>query len=742
MKKAKKAAPQKPQKGKPATARRHCQAYPTAIKLRIVREVLDRGVSTERAAQLFGISKSAIMGWVRRFELGGAEALEPGPVGQRPRQPSAANLELKQAVEALRREHPDYGTRRIRDVLARFEALGVSETDVRRIVHEAGLMADAPPSHATKEHPPRSFERAEPNQLWQSDIFTFLLRKHERVYVAAFLDDHSRFIVGYSLAYHQRSSLVLEAMSRAIADYGAPREVLTDQGRQYTAWRGQTEFEGELRQHGIRHVKSRPQHPQTLGKIERFWKTLWDEFLSRTVFSDYADCIRRFALYVHAYNFQRPHQALGGLVPADRFFRAAPHVRVAMEQGIADNAMRLAREQPTRKPFYLVGRLGDTDLSIAAAGEGIRVQVGEQEPRTISLPREDICHEQNTESQADLDPEDESTGWLPAAPSPTGAQVDSDPDRPGRDGAAPMPAAAFGSQWGKGGVRCDRGGEDLTAVVLPAGESSAASHADGAHAPADADGQRAGHGLGAYRAAGGPGPATGERETPGRALAAADAQRNEDGPDEHCETRSEEAHVARLDPRWQQAFRCLQEIEESSRAAAEASAGWRGRALKWDRKLAGSDSELYQRPAEVCDEQRQEQDLHADARGAGRTAAALPGRVAGALGSDRREPGGAAAWNVPQPLPDDHAPWPAGDDDWDEPQAAGSSGQSAGTLGAAARERAASQGQRQTPISGGAIRPTVGDRSSRVELPGEGPASAATEPLSTAPTLGPGERGR
>jgi hypothetical protein len=66
------------------------------------------------------------------------------------------------------------------------------------------------------------------------------------VYVAAFLDDHSRYLVSLSMAHHQRSTLVLEALARGIADYGAPREILTDQGRQYTAWRGLMEFEAEL----------------------------------------------------------------------------------------------------------------------------------------------------------------------------------------------------------------------------------------------------------------------------------------------------------------------------------------------------------------------------------------------------------------------------------------------------------------------------------------------------------------
>src|SRR6185369_5445724 len=196
-------------------------------------------------------------------------------------------------------------------------------------------------------------------------------------------------LVSHTIAHHQRSELVMEALRRGIASYGAPREILTDQGRQYTAWRGETDFERELRREGIAHVKSRPQHPQTLGKIERFWKTFWTEMLSRTVFADFPDCERRIAHYVHAYNFQRPHQALEGLVPADRFFRAAPQVRAAVERNVADNAMRLALEQPARKPFYLVGRLGDRDLSISAAGGGLDVKMGDEEPKRIELPKEE-----------------------------------------------------------------------------------------------------------------------------------------------------------------------------------------------------------------------------------------------------------------------------------------------------------------------------------------------------------------
>jgi transposase InsO family protein len=339
-------------------------AFPPVVRAKAV-DAVKRGADLEKVADLIGATPDTLERWIDAFDASGAAGLHDRPRG-RPRMPSQSEAIRKPILEA-KREHPEYGARRVRDVLRRMDGLGTSEQRVRSILDDEGLVEPAP-RRVPRDKPPRRFERAQPNQLWQSDIFTFLLRRHERVYMAAFMDDHSRFVVSYAIAHHQRSTLVLEAIERGVADFGSPQEVLTDQGRQYTAWRGETEFEQWLRRQGIRHVKSRPQHPQTLGKVERFWKTLWEEFLSRTVFADYADLDRRLALFVHAYNFQRPHQALGGLVPADRFFRAAPQVRAAIEAAVADNARRLALEQPTRKPFYLVGQLGDRELSIAAQG--------------------------------------------------------------------------------------------------------------------------------------------------------------------------------------------------------------------------------------------------------------------------------------------------------------------------------------------------------------------------------------
>jgi transposase InsO family protein len=672
--------------------------------MRVVEQAMTGGVSLGRLSQLFGPSVTAIVNWVNAYEKGGVDALVPKPAPPPPRRTNVAQQAKQQAVVGLREEHPEYGTRRIRDLLARVEGLGVSETQVRTILHEAGLIEPRPPT-TEREHGPRRFERAAPNQMWQSDIFTFLLRRHERLYLTAFMDDHSRFLVSTALAHHQRSTLVMEALARGIAAYGTPQEILTDQGRQYTAWRGETDFEQELRRQGIRHVKSRPQHPQTLGKVERFWKTLWEEFLSRTVFADFADCERRLGLFVDAYNFQRPHQGIEGMVPADRFFRSAPQVREAIEKTVAANAQRLALEQPARKPFYLVGRLGDRDLTIAAAGSGLRVQMGNEQPETIRLPKE-AADEEAQEIPARIRETRRTEGDAQASGAPDAPVADQETGL-GRDGQTAVPFGLERAQWGAAGQRCDRGGRDLAADVLPARGACAAGDARGV----DAGGERArGDGAGeADRGARAQGGAARGGQASKRAAAAFDAQ-GAQGPDEDGGGPStQEPGVCELDERWAQTLACL--AEESADAVAErpafdADAGWRERSVTWERKLASADAPMERRVPE--DEHGTEEgDVHADAQGAPGAAASVRGGGGGAVGHDDGGGSGAGSGVFPQPLPDIDASQSGGDDRGARAEGGGTPGDAGAGAGAGARDRAATPGERAAVGANGDDRPSA-----------------------------------
>src|SRR5262249_55749105 len=154
-----------------------------------------------------------------------------GPAGSR--LPEAT----RRAILMLKQDNPDWGCERISALLMRGPALAASPQAVARVLREAGYETQDEP---TRPHPARTrrFERAGPNQLGQTDLFTFVLkRQNRRVSLVAFMDAHSRFLTGFGLHASQSAALVLEVFRAALDSYGAPQEVLTDNGSQYVTWR-------------------------------------------------------------------------------------------------------------------------------------------------------------------------------------------------------------------------------------------------------------------------------------------------------------------------------------------------------------------------------------------------------------------------------------------------------------------------------------------------------------------------
>jgi transposase InsO family protein len=324
------------------------------------------GLPAKDFAPLVGVSRHTLYAWKQRFERLGAAGFigESRGAKKGSRLPDAT----RRAILALKQSNPDWGCERISNMLLRSSALPASPTAVARVLHEAGYELRESPTRPHPDHP-RRFERARPNQLWQTDLFTFVLkRQNRRVYLVAFLDDHSRFLVSFGLHASQSTALVLEVLRAGITAYGAPDEVLTDNGAQYVAWRGESAFHKELKRRGIVQVVARPRHPQTLGKIERFWGTLWRECIETAVFLDLADARARIGHFIDWYNFQRVHSGIDGLVPADRFFHAAPEVARSLKDRVAANAIELARHGVPKPPFYLTGQVGGRNFSLHAEG--------------------------------------------------------------------------------------------------------------------------------------------------------------------------------------------------------------------------------------------------------------------------------------------------------------------------------------------------------------------------------------
>jgi len=318
-------------------------------------------------APLVGLSPHTLYDWKKRFDLAGPAGLL-GRQGGRKGESRLPEV-TKRTILMLKEDNPDWGCQRISDVLARHPGLGASPGAISRVLHEAGYELEEGPSAPHPDHV-RFFERAKPNQLWQTDLFTFILkRQNRRVHLVVFMDDHSRFIVGYGLHATASATLVIEVFRAAIASYQAPAEVLTDNGTQYVTWRGTSAFAKECQMRGMKHIVAKPRHPQTLGKCERFWGSLWRECVGAAVFVDLEDARKRIGHFIDHYNFQRPHQGIGGLVPADRFFGAAEEILKTLKARVAANALALSQHGIPKPPLYLTGTMGESPFSVHQEGE-------------------------------------------------------------------------------------------------------------------------------------------------------------------------------------------------------------------------------------------------------------------------------------------------------------------------------------------------------------------------------------
>jgi len=354
----------------------------------------------------WGISKATLDNWLRKHKTEGPKGLE--------RKPHAGKGKSRLA-DALRGEivrakgyFPDFGLKKLRDYLYRFRGVKVSPGAIKNTLKAEAVPPKLPLKRKKKtaRKPARRFERAKPGALWQSDITSFVLTRHStRVYLTVFLDDFSRYIVSFTLALHQKQDLVTEALLSGISRFGKPKEVLTDQGRQYFAWRGKSGFQKLLEKQGIRHVVARSHHPQTVGKCERFWKTVQEEFWSRTQPQELDDARERLAHFVAHYNHHRPHQGINGMVPADRFFGAADAVRDALEAQHGENELLLALGQEPRRPVYLVGRIGERSVSMHGERGKLVIngpdgEVQALDPEHLGMPKEEISHGQDDREDA------------------------------------------------------------------------------------------------------------------------------------------------------------------------------------------------------------------------------------------------------------------------------------------------------------------------------------------------------
>ena len=282
----------------------------------------DRSVSA--ICHAYGISRKTGYKWLKRYRCAGRLGLTDQRRTPRhhPQQVSAG-VELR--IVKLKRQYPYWGPRKLHRLLyddyPNTERVAIST--VARILarHNLVIPREEPVVYPTVGR----FERAEPNDLWQMDLKMVRRQPDGRKrYVAGILDDHSRFVLGLWWLPDLTDSSVLACWIDAAKQYGLPRETLTDHGSQFRMVEHTTStFRTHLWACGVDHTQARVGHPQTQGKIERFWSTLQRELTPQL---DVAPPSRWPVLMEQwriQYNRRRPHEALNDATPASRY-RTSP----------------------------------------------------------------------------------------------------------------------------------------------------------------------------------------------------------------------------------------------------------------------------------------------------------------------------------------------------------------------------------------------------------------------------------
>ena len=278
------------------------------------------GMSVKGACREFKISRKTGHKWLNRFRQGGIAGLSDR--SRKPQRcPGRACTDLERLVVRYKKRYPYWGPRKIHRLVYKDhpEAEHFSISTVARILSRHGLVIPREPKvvHSTIG----CFERSEPNELWQMDLKMALrLPDGTKRYVAGILDDHSRYVLGLWWLDNLTAESVLSCWIAAVRSYGLPRQTLTDHGAQFRMEDHTTSaFRAYLWACGVQHTQGRVAHPQTQGKIERFWRTFQNELTPQLKQVKPAKWERLTEQWLLQYNTLRPHESLDDMTPASRY---------------------------------------------------------------------------------------------------------------------------------------------------------------------------------------------------------------------------------------------------------------------------------------------------------------------------------------------------------------------------------------------------------------------------------------
>lgn len=351
--------------------------------------------SLRTVARAHGLSKSWVAVLVKRYRVGGYDAI--APQSKRPHtSPRRITPEIENAIITLRKELDDSGldagATTIAWHLQRQGFTPPSVSTIWRTLTRRGFITPQP-----KKRPHTSyirFEAALPNECWQADTTHWTLADGTDVEILDIIDDHSRMIIAARVLRTVTGPDVLTIFRQACNTYGYPASVLTDNGAIFNARHrgGRSAFEQELATNNIVYKHSRPYHPQTCGKIERFHQTLKKALDQQPPARTIGELQQQLDETITRYNQHRPHRARGNKTPHQAFNErdhakpgttiAPPHFRVRTDK--VDNSGKVTLRHGTLLCHIHIGR--------QHKGTKIRLYVADRDVRIITPTGEQLRH--------------------------------------------------------------------------------------------------------------------------------------------------------------------------------------------------------------------------------------------------------------------------------------------------------------------------------------------------------------
>ena len=283
----------------------------------IITAVVVEGRSPSEVAHTYGVARSWVYTLVTRYRIEGEKAFEPR--SRRPaKQPRTTREATVDLIIRLRRELSSRGLDAGADTivwhLKHHHQITISRATVYRVLKRAGLVRPEP-----KKKPKASyirFQADQPNETWQADFTHHRLADSTDIEILTWLDDHSRYALSVTAHRPVTGMVVVATFRDCIKLHGVPFSTLTDNGLVFTTRfsnLGRTSRNGletELVKHRVRQKNSRPNHPTTCGKVERFQQTMKKWLRTQPPAATITQLQSQIDAFVDTYNHHRPHRSL------------------------------------------------------------------------------------------------------------------------------------------------------------------------------------------------------------------------------------------------------------------------------------------------------------------------------------------------------------------------------------------------------------------------------------------------